>query len=72
MEYALTTKANYIGCIGSKSKAEYIRSKLEKAGFSIEDIKRIYSPIGLNIGAVLPEEIAVSIAAEIIKKRSEL
>ena len=68
----LSSKACYIGCIGSKKKAAYIREKLIAAGFSKEDADRVHSPIGIDIGACTPEEIAVSIAAEMIRHRAEI
>lgn len=64
---ALETKAKYIGMIGSRSKRQFVYNKLLEEGFTQEDIDRVHSPIGLDIYAETPEEIAVSIAAEIIK-----
>lgn len=63
---ALRTKAGYIGMIASRRKREMIYSALSQQGFHKEDLARIHSPIGLDIGAKTPAEIAVSIAAEII------
>ena len=59
----------YLGCIGSKKKAAYIRERLRACGFSEEEILSIHSPVGLEIGAETPQEIAVSIAAEMIACR---
>jgi xanthine dehydrogenase accessory factor len=67
---ALRTKAGYIGMIGSRRKRDTIYSKLIDEGFSREDLDRVHSPIGMNIGAETPEEIAVSIIAELIQTRS--
>ena len=67
---ALGTSAGYIGMIGSKRKREAIYEHLLADGFKKSDIDRVYSPIGLPVGAETPEEIAVSIAAEMIKVRS--
>jgi xanthine dehydrogenase accessory factor len=67
---ALKTDAGYIGMIGSQKKAKTIFSMLEKEGYTGKDLERIHSPIGIPIGAETPEEIAVSILAEIIKQRS--
>lgn len=64
---ALQTRASYIGMIGSKRKVKEVFDKLREEGFTEEEIKRIYAPIGLDIGAESPGEIAVSIIAEIIK-----
>lgn len=63
----LTTKAGYIGVIGSKKRCAETVKHLKAKGFSNEDISRIHSPIGLEINAETPEEIAVSIMAEIIQ-----
>lgn len=68
---ALGTKAGYIGMIGSSKKRETIYQHLLADGFTQADIDRVYSPIGISIGAETPEEIAVSITAELIKVRSE-
>ena len=68
---ALRTDAGYIGMIGSRSKRETIYDHLRADGFTDADIARIYSPIGLPIGAETPEEIAVSITAEMIQVRAE-
>ena len=65
----LPTPAGYIGCIGSKRKVAYVNDLLREEGFSREDLARIHAPIGLSIGAQTPEEIAVSIAAEMIRIR---
>lgn len=67
---ALKTNAAYIGMIGSSKKRETIYKHLLEDGYTQEDISRVYSPIGIPIGAETPEEIAVSIAAELIKVRS--
>ena len=65
----LPKKPAYVGLLGSRSKAERIFEKLISEGISSEDVARISSPIGINIGAETPEEIAVSIVAELIKIR---
>ncbi len=67
----LETDAAYIGLIGSKRRWAHTREKLQEIGISEEQISRIKSPIGLDINAETPEEIAVSIMAEIINKRNE-
>lgn len=56
----------YIGLIGSKRKISLILENMKKSGYSKEDIDRIHAPIGLDIGAETPEEIAISVMAEII------
>jgi xanthine dehydrogenase accessory factor len=70
LEQALRTKAGYIGMIGSKRKRDMLYQTLLNEGYTQEDIDRVYCPIGLNIGGETPEEIAVSIVAELIKVRS--
>ena len=71
LKRALRTNSGYIGMIGSKKKRETIYSHLLVDGYTQDDISRVYSPIGIAIGAETPEEIAVSIAAEIIKTRAD-
>ncbi|MDL2317457.1 XdhC family protein, partial [Desulfovibrio sp. OttesenSCG-928-A18] len=67
---ALRTKAGYIGMIGSKSKRAAVYANLEQQGVARKRLEDVYSPIGLAIGADTPQEIAVSIAAELILWRS--
>lgn len=69
---ALKTQAGYIGMIGSRRKREAIFGQLVKEGFTEEDLKRVHSPIGLNIGAETPEEIGLSIVAELVKEKRGL
>lgn len=59
----------YIGMIGSRRKIAFVRERLLKEGVSASYLDRIYQPVGLPIGAETPEEIAVSILAEIIAAR---
>jgi xanthine dehydrogenase accessory factor len=67
---ALKTGATYIGMIGSRKKRNIIYQKLLGENFTQADIDRVHSPIGLAIGAETPEEIAVSIIAELIQIRA--
>ncbi|MFH1982361.1 MAG: XdhC family aldehyde oxidoreductase maturation factor [Pseudomonadota bacterium] len=67
---ALKTPAAYIGMIGSRRKRDTIYESLLKDGYTAGDIARVHSPIGLAIGADSPEEIAVSIVAELIAVRA--
>lgn len=70
LSQVLTTPASYVGCIGSRHKVAATREKLAGLGFSQADMDRVHSPIGLPIGGETPEEIAISIAAEMIAHRS--
>jgi xanthine dehydrogenase accessory factor len=71
LEVAVNSKARYIGALGSrKTHAERIKALKDK-GITDEVLSRIHAPIGLNIGAVGPEEIAVSIIAEIVAVRRD-
>lgn len=72
LEQALRTPASYIGMIGSRKKRNAIYAALMNSGFHKQDIDRVHSPIGLSIGAQTPEEIAVSIAAELIEHRAQV
>jgi xanthine dehydrogenase accessory factor len=66
---ALASPAFYVGALGSRKTHAARRSRLVDAGLSAERIDRIQAPIGLDIGASSPEEIAVSIMAEIVAAR---
>ena len=67
---ALGLELAYLGMIGSRRKTATIYNNLIQKGFSNKDMERVHSPIGLDIGAQTPEEIAVSIAAELISVRA--
>lgn len=64
--WCLKRPYSYLGMIGSKRKVALTYEEVIKEGFSQENLKTIHSPIGLNIGAETPEEIALSILSEII------
>ncbi|SDP69007.1 XdhC family aldehyde oxidoreductase maturation factor [Desulforhopalus singaporensis] len=68
---ALKTKAGYIGMIGSTKKRNFVYQSLVEEGFSQNDFNRVSSPIGLDIGADTPHEIALSIVSELVKTRSK-
>ena len=68
----LGSDATYIGCIGSRTKVAKTRERLKCDGYTEEDIARVHAPIGLPILAETPEEIAISIAAEMIEHRARL
>ncbi len=69
LEWAVGTEARYIGMIGSRRKIQTVYENLRRKGVPPEKLERVHAPIGLDIGALTPEEIAVSIIAEIIQVR---
>jgi xanthine dehydrogenase accessory factor len=71
LRWALTTGARYISMIGSRRKTISVVKELEKEGISRSAFDRVYAPMGLEIGAVSPEEIAISVAAEMIAMRRD-
>ena len=72
LRQVLRTPVTYVGCIGSRRKTAYVNQALREEGFSEAEIARIHAPIGLPIGARTPEEIAISVAAELIQHRASL
>jgi len=66
---AVKTEARYIGMIGSKRKTSTILKRLHEKGIPEEALRKVYSPIGISIGALTPQEIALSIVAELTKVR---
>lgn len=72
LEGALPHRPAYVGCIGSRTKAAFVRRTLEEHGIPAELAAQVHLPIGEKIGAVTPAEIAVSIVAQIIRCRAEL
>lgn len=69
LRWAVDTPARYIGMIGSQRKVIAIYKQLEKEGLAPEKLARVYAPVGLEIGATTPEEIAIAIVAELIAVR---
>jgi len=69
LRWAVQTPARYVGMIGSRRKTIAIFRELQKESLSAELFDRVHAPIGLDIGAVTPEEIAISITAELIAVR---
>jgi len=69
LRWAVQTPARYIGMIGSKRKTITIFEELTKEGLAPELFERVHAPVGLDIGAITPEEIAVAITAELIATR---
>ena len=66
LRWAVQTQAKYIGMVGSKRKAITVFRELVKEGLKPELFERVHSPVGLDIGAITPEEIAIAIVAELI------
>lgn len=69
LEWAIGTEPRYIGMIGSQRKVVAIYRALEARGVPIETFARVHAPVGIEIGAQTPEEIAVSILAELVAER---
>ena len=69
LRWAVRTQARYVGMIGSKRKTISIFRELVKEGIPEGSFKRVHAPVGLDIGAITPEEIAVAITAELIAVR---
>lgn len=69
LRWAVQTRSRYIGMIGSKRKVIQIFKALQQEGIPAHLFERVHAPIGLDIGAITPEEIAVSITAELIAIR---
>jgi xanthine dehydrogenase accessory factor len=69
LRWAVQTSARYVGMIGSKRKTIAIFRQLTKEGLAARLFERVHAPVGLDIGAVTPEEIAVAITAELIAVR---
>ncbi|HSK63605.1 MAG TPA: XdhC family protein [Pyrinomonadaceae bacterium] len=69
MRAVVQTKPDYVGLIGSKRRTTIVIDRLREAGAQEEELRRIRAPIGLDIGAVSPEEVALAIMAEIVAER---
>jgi len=69
MHIAVETNPDYLGLIGSKRRTSIVIERLREAGVSDEQLGKIHAPIGLDIGAVSPEEVALAIMAEIVADR---
>jgi len=67
LEVVLNSPAFYIGALGSNKTHAKRTARLQEKGMTAEQIARIHAPIGLDITAVTPEEIALSVMAEIVK-----
>ncbi len=71
LEWALGQEVKYIGMIGSRKKIQTVYNALKEKGIRNEQLQQVHAPIGLSIGALTPEEIAVSIVAEMIQVRRQ-
>ncbi len=71
LRWAVQTRARYVGMIGSKRKVIEIFKTLQQEGVPAHLFDRVHAPVGLDIGAVTPEEIAVAITAELIAIRRQ-
>jgi len=69
MQAVVRANPDYVGLIGSKRRTSIVIDRLREAGIADEQLKNIHAPIGLDIGAVSPEEVALAILAEIIAAR---
>jgi xanthine dehydrogenase accessory factor len=69
LAWAVRTQARYVGMIGSKRKVLSVYRALEKEGYRLDEFQRVFAPMGLDIGALSPEEIALSIVAELVAVR---
>ena len=69
MRAVVQTKPDYVGLIGSKRRTSIVIERLREAGVAEEELRKIRAPIGLDIGAVSPEEVALAIIAEIVAER---
>ncbi len=65
----LATRPDYVGMIGSRRRTNIVLERLRASGFTEESLSEVRAPIGLDIGAVSPEEVALSILAEIVNER---
>ncbi len=69
MRALVSTDADYIGLIGSKRRTNIVLNRLRDAGMDEKKLRTVRAPIGLDIGAVTPEEVALSILAGVVAER---
>jgi xanthine dehydrogenase accessory factor len=69
MKAVLAVRPDYVGMIGSRRRTNIVLARLKEAGFDEDALRRVRAPIGLDIGAVSPEEVALSVLAEIVAER---
>jgi xanthine dehydrogenase accessory factor len=69
MQAAVVANPDYLGLIGSKRRTSIVIDRLRDAGIPEAQLNKIHAPIGLDVGAVTPEEVALAILAEIVAER---
>jgi len=69
MQVVVRTNPDYVGLIGSKRRTSIVIDRLRESGIPDEQLKNIHAPIGLDIGAVTPEEVALAVMSEIVADR---
>lgn len=69
LQAALAVEADYVAFVGSRKKAEALKAKLQEQGIAAERLAKLKAPAGLDLGAITPDEIAISILAEIVALR---
>ena len=69
MRAVLEARPDYVGMIGSRRRTNIVLARLREAGFAEEDLRAVHAPVGLDLGAVTPEEVALAILAEIVAFR---
>ena len=69
LQAALSVETDYVAFVGSRRKAEALKAALAQRGVAAEQLARLKSPAGLDLGAITPDEIAISILAEIVAAR---
>ncbi len=69
LKAALAARPDYVGMIGSRRRTGIVLSRLREAGFPEEQLREVRAPVGLDIGAVSPEEVALAVLAEIVAHR---
>jgi xanthine dehydrogenase accessory factor len=72
LRFALQTPARYIGLLGSRRKTRLLYETLEAEGVAPVQFERVFAPVGIEIGSETPEEIAISVAAELVAVRKNL
>jgi xanthine dehydrogenase accessory factor len=72
LRFAVLSPAKYIGLLGSRRKTRLLYETLEREGVDPRNFERVFAPVGIEIGSETPEEIAISIAAELVAVRKNL